>query len=298
VSFATIVSAVHFSGLLYLLELFIHNVLVVNGRLRCLGSGQHLRNRFGSGYEVDIKTHPASPSSLQALAQYLIDQGAIRFASLSPIMDMSIHMRASDTSLQNQELAASAAAEPMENAVSAGGVVPPKKSSSQNDAYLEELMKIRISGPLHTLCSVLGNPNRAASLAPGCDGQLLHDQLLADGFVTLRMFLEWWIAEEYFEAVAAFMLKDFNGAPILLERSAAHSFRYRIPISVTDLPLADIFEKFERVKARLFIKDYAVGQTTLEQIFNQFASSQDNPEVEAEQLRVERQQQLRSTRQA
>jgi hypothetical protein len=35
-------------------------VLVVNGKLRCLGSSQHLKHRFGNGFEVNIKT--LSPS--------------------------------------------------------------------------------------------------------------------------------------------------------------------------------------------------------------------------------------------
>ena len=46
------------------------------------------------------------------------------------------------------------------------------------------------------------------------------------------------------------------------------------------MPLASIFRHFEDAKLRLNIEDYSVGQTTLEQIFNQFAASQDNPEVE------------------
>lgn len=35
--------------------------IMVNGRLRCLGSTTHLRQRFGQGFEVDIQLH--SPSS-------------------------------------------------------------------------------------------------------------------------------------------------------------------------------------------------------------------------------------------
>ena len=45
--------------------------------------------------------------------------------------------------------------------------------------------------------------------------------------------------------------------------------------------LSDIFAKFEANKEQLHILEYSVGQTTLEQIFNQFASQQDNPEVQA-----------------
>jgi hypothetical protein len=41
---------------------------VVNGRLRCLGSSQHLKHRFGNGFEVNIKTlAPTEESLLNAL---------------------------------------------------------------------------------------------------------------------------------------------------------------------------------------------------------------------------------------
>jgi hypothetical protein len=43
-------------------------VLVVNGRLRCLGSSQHLKHRFGNGFEVNIKIlSPSEDSMIQLL---------------------------------------------------------------------------------------------------------------------------------------------------------------------------------------------------------------------------------------
>ena len=197
-----------------------------------------------------------------------VDKGAIRFTSVSPMV----------TNL-----------------------------SGENSLYDEALMNVHVTGPLHILCSSLNKPFRANLFAPGREGQLLHDQLKVDGFITLKMFLDWWISEDYAENIAEFMKTEFNHTPMLLERSTAHSFRYRIPVPVAELPLADIFEKFESVKSSLCIKDYSVGQTTLEQIFNQFAgivpiivsvyhftygymfiiASQDNPEVEAQQLHTE-----------
>ena len=31
--------------------------IMANGRLRCLGSAQHLKNKFGRGYQVEVKVH-------------------------------------------------------------------------------------------------------------------------------------------------------------------------------------------------------------------------------------------------
>jgi ATP-binding cassette subfamily A (ABC1) protein 3 len=64
----------------------------------------------------------------------------------------------------------------------------------------------------------------------------------------------------------------------LLERSSALRFRYSLPKVSGNL--SALFGAFEKNKERLQISEYAIGQTTLEQIFNHFASSQDNPEVQ------------------
>lgn len=43
--------------------------------------------------------------------------------------------------------------------------------------------------------------------------------------------------------------------------------------------LPEVFKVLEENKAKLGISEYSVGQTTLEQIFNQFAGMSYNPEV-------------------
>jgi hypothetical protein len=100
------------------------------------------------------------------------------------------------------------------------------------------------------------------------------------------------------------MDQEFGERAQLLERSSAQSVRYRIRKITTVMegeetsssssrksnqivdetaagvnPLSEIFAKIEAKKSSLHVQEYSVGQTTLEQIFNQFASQQDNPEV-------------------
>jgi len=222
----------------------------VNGRLRCLGSGQHLKNRFGSGYEVDIKTKLPDIYAVQTLAQYLIERGAINYSQSVSVSQSPLN-------------------------------------HSHNSGFDEEILHIQLQSPLIDICAAMNKPERSALFTPSGDGQTIYDQLQVDGSVSLRLFLDWWIAQDYADDLCTFMNQEFENNSLLLERSTSHAFRYRITIPVDQLPLADIFEKFEANKEKLFVKDYAVGQTTLEQIFNQFASSQDNPEVEAAQLQAE-----------
>lgn len=127
------------------------------------------------------------------------------------------------------------------------------------------------------VCNALMEPNRIKLITPNGEGGTIYDMKHTDGDVILHTFLEWWIAQDDAIRLESFMTKYFPGAA-LLERSTAHSFRYRIPTK--EMSLANVFRQFEESKSYLNIEDYSVGQTTLEQIFNQFAASQDNPEMD------------------
>jgi len=52
--------------------------IMVGGRFRCLGSGQHLKNKFGGGYHLELKTTGSVTS--QAACDFIEDfaQGAVR----------------------------------------------------------------------------------------------------------------------------------------------------------------------------------------------------------------------------
>ena len=47
--------------------------VMVNGRLRCLGSSQHLKNKFGDGYTmlVRVRPEPSSERSISAIRQFV-----------------------------------------------------------------------------------------------------------------------------------------------------------------------------------------------------------------------------------
>ncbi len=224
---------------------------VVNGRLRCLGSAQHLKHRFGNGFEVNIKTQHASEREMSEILTAM--------ATRSPV-------------------AAQAMVSEGEDVEEGGKHFDSKFFTLQDISALGEAMECQ--DRLHRLSS----------------SEILSESLLNENKVSLRIFLEWWHSETIFEALHGFMRNEFGERAALLERSGAHSFRYRI--KRTDVVgqtvqeddnassgngLSDIFAKFEAAKESLQVKEYSVGQTTLEQIFNQFAGAQDNPEVAAQQ---------------
>merc|ERR1712139_386020 len=47
--------------------------------------------------------------------------------------------------------------------------------------------------------------------------------------------------------------------------------RFRLPARC---PLADVFEQLENARTSLYIEEYGINQTSLEQIFNNFAARQ------------------------
>ena len=88
----------------------------------------------------------------------------------------------------------------------------------------------------------------------------------------------WWISEARYDAVTAFLKATF-GDFVLRERQLN---KLRVEVSLYEfgkerigankIKLGSMFRQIEAQKAYLFIQDYSISQTSLEQIFNQFAS--------------------------
>lgn len=292
---------------------------VVNGRLRCLGPAQHLKLRFGNGFEVNIKLSALPSDLLYRTMQVALLQ--IRTPSVNQVGSPATTERKSFLSgrLSVEDLRNSFSGLPL---MQPGDVTSPLEAlaalpdaeaqaamaSGTQTAGLAALDSLTLKRPhLQRVCEGLGKPGRAALVAPFQSGSLLHDAFLAEGEeVPLRMFLEWWLYEDAAEKLQQFMFGEFGARAQLLERSTAQNFRYRVQLraaedasggasdgqaqaQATQPPaaahvqnaLSDIFARFEAHKAELSILEYSVGQTTLEQIFNQFAAQQDNPEVQA-----------------
>ena len=95
---------------------------------------------------------------------------------------------------------------------------------------------------------------------------------MAKGIVDASEFAEWWLVEDGVDAVTAFITTAFPGAQ-LVERHGQH-VRFKLP-PIENTPLSRIFKLFEDNKGSLRIAEYSLSQTSLEQIFNMFASHQE-----------------------
>jgi len=108
-----------------------------------------------------------------------------------------------------------------------------------------------------------------------CD---LYSSLESIGTVSLKHVASWFILEVSYEAICEFLTRSF-GSYVLRERQTA---KIRVEISAynqdgdnTRRKLSQLFAAIESEKEVLSIQEYSIAQTSLEQIFNQFASQQE-----------------------
>ena len=92
----------------------------------------------------------------------------------------------------------------------------------------------------------------------------------------------WFTCEERVAGVVDFVSRQFGAGAQLVERQGAH-LRFKLPSAGgrsaapgdEAMKLDGAFQLMESHKATLHIREYSLSQTTLEQIFNQFASAQE-----------------------
>ncbi|KAF0717928.1 Aste57867_2007 [Aphanomyces stellatus] len=195
--------------------------IMVGGRLRCLGSVQHLKNRFGDGFLLHAKVDLPSVDGIQAF-----------FDS-----DVKAHVSSVHADLSKDE-----------------GIA---------------------------LCAKLGAKDRSDWLSPQhATGYALAAVWDNTGKLPASTFCAWWLGETRFLHLQAFLTETFGNVS-LLERQNEHC-RFKLHEHAdAPLRLSSVFARMEASKDSLFMKEYSVSQTTLEQIFNSFAKQQDEEKIVA-----------------
>ena len=63
-------------------------IMVKGGVFRCFGSSQHIKNKFGTGYEIEVKVRKISDEELKTMImEYgLSGRDEIQFSEILPIM--------------------------------------------------------------------------------------------------------------------------------------------------------------------------------------------------------------------
>ncbi|CAK4248260.1 unnamed protein product [Aphanomyces euteiches] len=184
--------------------------IMVGGRLRCVGSIQHLKNRFGDGLMLHVRVAPV----------------------MNADVDRFVH-----------------------------------------DTFKEETMltKERVA----EVCATLGKPNRVDRISSHhATGYVLAESLTRNDYIRAHDFCAWWLGEDRFDALSAHLNQGFGDANVLLLERQNDVSRFKLLGTKQTLALSNVFSMIEKSKSDLRVEEYTVSQTTLEQIFNNFAAQQ------------------------
>ncbi|KAL3659652.1 hypothetical protein V7S43_015327 [Phytophthora oleae] len=186
--------------------------IMVGGRLRCLGSVQHLKSRFGDGLVLDVKLDMPSADELEYLVQHI-------FGNSSEFVT------------------------PVE---------------------LEEK------------CRAFGNAQLAERvMASHPTGYSLAAAMERDGFIRAEAFCSWCVEETRFDDLNDYLVRSFGAGQVQVMERQNDFARFKVLSPNNQVKLSKMFALVEDVKTKMHIREYSVSQTTLEQIFNSFASQQE-----------------------
>jgi ATP-binding cassette subfamily A (ABC1) protein 3 len=146
----------------------------------------------------------------------------------------------------------------------------------------ESLKKIRFSGNLKlgqigVALMELGHPEYEKEINSKGRGAAIHVQMNLDKFVPATTLVAWVLTEEIGDNIFKYLSEQF--ATVVVVEHYLSFFKYKIERQ-EDRTLGFLFSCVETNKERLKVSEYSVTQTSLEQIFNQFARMGGNVEVD------------------
>jgi ATP-binding cassette subfamily A (ABC1) protein 3 len=181
--------------------------IMVAGRIKCIGTATHIKNKFGSGYEIEIKVHIPTREEVETRLQSL-------------------------------------------------------------DGLLGSDRNIVKSDQMQPALQVLGHPEYQEHIKSIGKGASIFNQLQADKFVPTFSLVAWVITEEFGDAIEIFLNQNY--AQVKLVEHYLSFYKFKVE-KQTEKSLGALFSLIESNKTQLSISEYSVSQTSLEQIFNQFA---------------------------
>ncbi|KUF93746.1 Sulfatase protein [Phytophthora nicotianae] len=186
--------------------------IMVGGRLRCLGSVQHLKSRFGDGLVFDVKLDMPNADELEYLVHNIFGNGS---EFVTPV-------------------------------------------------------------ELEDKCRAFGNAQLAERVtASHPTGYSLAAAMERDGFIRAEAFCSWCVEETRFDDLNDYLVRAFGASQVVVMERQNDFARFKVRSSNNEVKLSKMFALVEDVKAKMHIREYSVSQTTLEQIFNSFASQQE-----------------------
>lgn len=207
--------------------------IMVGGKLRCLGSTQHLRSLYGRGYQIEISFRMPTEADISSLLATIIRLSGKQYSATDK-----------------------------QGAVEGGLMGTLAEDIQMNEAEV-----------INALANS-GKPDWSSRLHSSASDivMTLQDQ----GVISANILANWWFFEGAYDDACEFLLRNF-GVFDVRERQISKT---RFEIEVNDASgnkrkLSMLFDLLESQRETLNIQEYSISQTSLEQIFNQFASQQE-----------------------
>ena len=207
--------------------------IMVGGRLRCLGTIQHIKNTHAQGYQLRLKLGPAGENALASARETIISH------------------------------------------------LPTLKAQATNS-------ECRIpESQLKGVCSWLGDAEMYDEISPEGTGWMIYASVAAseDRSAGMEEFCNWWVEERQCKSTLNFVLENFRGSELIEQQGTLLNFS----LPPQDMSLSKMFAKLEEAKDSMSIQEYALSQTSLEQVFNYFAAQQEEEKNVAHGMRRARQ---------
>lgn len=197
--------------------------IMVGGVMRCLGSAQRLRSRYGHGYQIEFGFVIPSQNQITAQVEKILTPSTLGRFNEYHLLDY--------------------------------------------DFTRDEMISIFAANNKNHWIDRIAANNNGAEIQSIFD---LHDK------ISVRVLSSWWLNEESFDLIINFLNTNF-GNFIMRERQTS---KVRVEISASSMNgdirrLSYMFGIIESNRNNLFIDDYSISQTSLEQIFNYFAQQQE-----------------------
>ena len=122
----------------------------------------------------------------------------------------------------------------------------------------------------------LGYSDWMSRISPEGTGADINVSLIDNHWVNLKHLASWCILENRYDLLLSFLQKNYENYK-LRERQNT-KVRVEVPFVSPEgerRRLASMFGNMEKSKSSLRIREYSIAQTSLEQIFNSFASKQE-----------------------
>ena len=136
------------------------------------------------------------------------------------------------------------------------------------------------------MLSALETTDLAEEITISGSGWVIDAELTKRGAVAMDVLVDWWVTEVRYIDFMDFLEEKFNAVE-LLER---HGNLVTLRVDTKGMKLSTIFSFMEDVKKKCSIDEYSIAQMTLEQIFNFFASQQEEETREIQGVNKKREQ--------